>query len=130
MKHIHRAVALAASLAASAAWAQATAPSANTNAGVGFFRPAPDPALTTTYPQPQAQPQQQAVPGQQSGGVPDTTQMAAAELAAQQQVDALRWAEQQMDRAQADAQQAREQSQQQPAGVGAAFTGSTSERDR
>jgi hypothetical protein len=116
-------IALACALGSSAALAQ----------DVGFFRPAADPALTSTRPlpppppQPPAQPQTPAAPGSAAN---DTAQMAAAELAATRQEDALRWAEQQMDRAQQDAERAREQSLQAPTGVGAAFTGSTDERDR
>lgn len=96
---------------------------------VGFFRPAVDPALTTPYmrPQPPQAPQPPAPPGNAAS---ETAPTAAAELAATRQEDAMQWAEQQMDRAQTEAQHAREQSQPQPAGVGAAFSGSTSERDR
>lgn len=91
---------------------------------VGFFRPAADPALTSTRPLPPerpqqpAQPQPPATPGSDAN---DSAQMAAAELAATRQQDALRWAEQQMDRAQQDAERARGQSPQ---------AGSTDERDR
>ena len=97
---------------------------------VGFFRPAADPALTTTRPLPPPAPQPPQQPQPPASPVSETAQMAAAELAAQRQEDALRWAEQQMDRAESEADRAREQSLQQPAGVGAAFTGSTNERDR
>jgi hypothetical protein len=116
--------ALACTLGASAAWAQTTG-------DVGFFRPAADPALTTTRPQPPAPPLAPAPPAAPQAPVNDTAQMAAAELANTRQEDAMRWAEQQMERAEQEALQAREQQQQEaPAGVGAAFTGSTSERDR
>ena len=101
---------------------------------VGFFRPAADPALTTTLPIP---PQPPAPPPPPQSPAPavtvnETAQMAAAELAATRQEDAMRWAEQQADRSQSEAQQAREQSVQPtvPNTVGAAFTGLTSERDR
>ena len=97
---------------------------------VGFFRPAADPALTTTRPQPPQPSVAAAAPPAPAAPVNETAQMAAAELAAQRQADALQWAEQQADRSQAEAQQAREQSLAAPPGVGAAFTGSTSERDR
>ena len=109
--------------------------------GVGFFRPAADPALTTTRPQAQAQPQQApaapAGPSQPPAApvaavptAPQTPPSAPAELADARQADSLRWAEQQMNRAEAEADRAREQTAPQPAGIGASFTGSTSERDR
>ena len=116
-------IALACAFGTSAALAQ----------DVGFFRPASDPALTSTRPLPPerprapAQPQAPATPGSDAN---DTAQMAAAELAATRQHETMRWAEQQMDRAQQESDRGREQSLQAPTGVGAAFTGSTAERDR
>ena len=123
-------VALPLALAATCAAGQ-SASSPTGGADVGFFRPASDPALTTTRPQ---QPQPPAAPQSpqpaQAPQASETAQMAAAELAATRQEDAVRWAEQQMDRATQEAQAAREQQLQAPPSVGAAFTGSTSERDR
>jgi hypothetical protein len=102
---------------------------------VGFFRPAADPALTTTYPVPATPPQpvqagpMPAPPPAAVGPTDETAQMAAAELAATRQAEAMRWAEEQMERSRREAEQSREPAQPAP-GVGAAFTGSTSERDR
>ena len=103
--------------------AQAPGPSARND--VGFFRPAADPALTAIPP-----PQPVPAPQQQAGTPNETAQMAAAELAATKQEDAMRWAEQQMDRVQGEAERARDEARQAPPGVGAAFTGTTGERDR
>ena len=103
---------------------------------VGFFRPARDPALTSTRPLP---PPSQAVaqPGVASpSALPsvspanDAAQMAAAELAATRQADAQKWAEEQMDRSEQEAARVREQVQSAPPSVGAAWSGTTSERDR
>ena len=93
---------------------------------VGFFRPAADPALTPARPLPPAPPAQPQPP--QAPQVSETAQMAAAELAATRQEDALRWAEQQMDRAEQEAAELRTPQHQAVPGVGAAFSGSTSER--
>jgi hypothetical protein len=123
----HSLVALSFALAAAGAAAQ-SGPGAASGADVGFFRPAADPALTTTRPQP---PQAPAAPhAPQAPAASETAQMAAAELAATRQEDAVRWADQQMARAEQEAQAARQQQLQAPPSVGAAFTGSTSERDR
>ena len=98
---------------------------------VGFFRPAADPALTSTRPLPPSPAATPARPPQPTPPAPptpaqETAQMAAAELANTRQRDAVRWAEQQMDHAEGEAVRSREQAQAPAAGVGAAFTGSAS----
>ena len=98
-------------------------------ADVGFFRPAADPALTPERPRPPAPAAQPPRPAPPTAAQ-QAAEMAAAELAATHQADAQRWAEEQMDRSQQEAAQAREEAQRAPPGVGAAFTGSTNERDR
>lgn len=125
---IHSISAAALALLAGAALAQGTGSSSASGSDVGFFRPAADPALTTTRPQPPALPAAPQPPAAPQAS--ETAQMAAAELAATRQEDAMRWAEQQMDRSEREAEQVREEQRQAPPGVGAAFTGSTSERDR
>ena len=104
---------------------------------VGFFRPARDPALTSTRPLPPAAPPAQVAapaqpmaPAQPGNQAAETAQMAAAELAATRQAEAIKWAEQQADRAEQEAALAREQVRNAPPSVGAAWSGTTSERDR
>jgi hypothetical protein len=99
---------------------------------VGFFRPARDPALTSTRPvSPPAAPPVAAAPAQAPiSPANEAAQMAAAELAATHQADAVKWADEQADRSQQEADRAREEARRAPPGVGAAWSGTTSERDR
>jgi type IV secretory pathway VirB10-like protein len=112
----------------------------------GFFRPAPDVALTTSKATASTQPAAQPFLTLQSQSLPPVAPPvpalvapvvnapAIANPAAQQQpaspAAAQAWAERQMDRSVAEADRQRAQMQAAPAGVGAAFDGTTSSENR
>ena len=119
---------------AGAAFAQAPVqqrPQAVVPPAQGFFRPAPDVSLTNPQPPASLAPGQQQlqVQGQQPVN-PGAPREVALEQPGEGPFGVMRWAEEQMDRSTLENQRARQQFATTPPGVGAAFDGTTSERNR
>ena len=151
------AIAVAAALAAATALAQVPQPAsgaadhsladmskdateANTSKDVaendpGFFRPKEDPALTSFRPAEAIEEAEAGNGSTQPGGdgvaMPDArAELEQAQLASDRRTEALSWAQQQLDRAEREHEEALERTAEAPLSVGAAFTGSTDPRDR